>query len=49
MRSHAPETVYRRCTFARTRLTDRNPFFGNARFEGCLFDRAQLRGLTLDS
>jgi uncharacterized protein YjbI with pentapeptide repeats len=39
-----PETVYRGCVFARTRIPPQ-AFFGNARFERCVFDGARLRGL----
>ncbi|MBQ0896029.1 pentapeptide repeat-containing protein [Micromonospora sp. U56] len=40
-----PATVYRECVFARTHIPPQ-AFFGNARFERCIFDRARLRGLT---
>ena len=40
-----PETVYRDCVFTRTQFPV-NAYFGNARFERCVFDRARLRGLT---
>lgn len=39
------QTTYRGCTFRRTRFAP-HPHFGNARFEGCQFDRARLRKLT---
>jgi uncharacterized protein YjbI with pentapeptide repeats len=38
-----PETVYRDCTFVRTKIPAR-AFFGNARFERCVFDHAGQRG-----
>ncbi|MFC7758346.1 pentapeptide repeat-containing protein [Catellatospora bangladeshensis] len=41
-----PQTVYRRCDFTRVRFPTGNTFWGNARFEQCLFDRAKLRGMS---
>lgn len=41
-----PQTVYRNCVFRRTRLASQT-FFGNARFEGCLFDGARLRDFDI--
>ncbi|MBX6355481.1 MAG: pentapeptide repeat-containing protein [Micromonosporaceae bacterium] len=38
-----PVTVYRECRFTRTRLLP-DTFWGNARFERCVFDGARLRG-----
>jgi uncharacterized protein YjbI with pentapeptide repeats len=38
-----PVTVYRECVFTRTRLLPQT-FWGNARFERCVFDGARLRG-----
>ncbi|MGW3892496.1 pentapeptide repeat-containing protein [Micromonospora chokoriensis] len=40
-----PETVFRDCVFARTRIPP-EAYFGNVRFERCVFDGALLRGLT---
>lgn len=40
-----PQTVFRNCTFRRTRFAERT-FFGNVRFERCVFDRSRLRGQT---
>jgi uncharacterized protein YjbI with pentapeptide repeats len=40
-----PVTVYRNCTFTRTRFPP-DTYFGNARFENCLFDRARWRTQT---
>ncbi|GAB2826438.1 hypothetical protein GCM10027176_33550 [Actinoallomurus bryophytorum] len=39
-----PATLYRECVFARTRIPP-EAFFGNARFERCLFEGARLRDL----
>ncbi|GLY77065.1 pentapeptide repeat-containing protein [Actinoallomurus iriomotensis] len=39
-----PATLYRECVFARTRIPPQ-AFFGNARFERCVFDGARLRDL----
>lgn len=41
-----PQSVYRDCVFERTRFGADNTFFGNARFERCLFDRAKLRKMV---
>jgi uncharacterized protein YjbI with pentapeptide repeats len=41
-----PQSVYRDCVFERTRFGSDNTFFGNARFERCLFDRAKLRKMV---
>ncbi|WP_171075124.1 pentapeptide repeat-containing protein [Nonomuraea basaltis] len=40
-----PQTVFRNCTFRRTRFAERT-FFGNVRFERCVFDRSRLREQT---
>lgn len=40
------QTVYRNCVFRRTRLAS-HTYFGNARFEGCLFDGARLRDIDM--
>ncbi|MEU1244250.1 hypothetical protein ABZ388_28190 [Micromonospora parva] len=40
-----PETVFRECVFARTRIPP-EAYFGNVRFERCAFDGARLRDLT---
>ncbi|SCF29219.1 Pentapeptide repeat-containing protein [Micromonospora viridifaciens] len=40
-----PATVYRECVFSRTRIPPQ-AYFGNARFERCVFDGARLRDLT---
>ncbi|MFB4290043.1 pentapeptide repeat-containing protein [Nonomuraea sp. ATR24] len=40
-----PQTVYRNCTFGRTRFPAQT-YFGNVRFEGCRFDRSRLRDQT---
>ncbi len=40
-----PVTVYRECVFSRTRIPAQ-AYFGNARFERCVFDGARLRDLT---
>ncbi|GGK62127.1 hypothetical protein Ppa06_61090 [Planomonospora parontospora subsp. parontospora] len=43
-----PQSVFRDCTFRRTRLAP-STFFGNVRFERCLFDRSRLHGQTFTS
>ncbi|WP_235030767.1 pentapeptide repeat-containing protein [Nonomuraea solani] len=40
-----PQTVYRDCAFRRT-LFSPHTFFGNVRFERCVFDRSRLREQT---
>ncbi|MFF0770749.1 pentapeptide repeat-containing protein [Nonomuraea wenchangensis] len=40
-----PQTVFRDCTFRRTRFPEQT-FFGNVRFERCVFDRSRLRQQT---
>ncbi|MFD1931297.1 pentapeptide repeat-containing protein [Nonomuraea mangrovi] len=40
-----PQTVFRDCTFRRTRFPQ-HTFFGNVRFERCVFDRSRLRQQT---
>jgi uncharacterized protein YjbI with pentapeptide repeats len=45
-RARWPQTVYRNCVFRRTRLASQT-YFGNARFEGCLFDGARLRDFDI--
>ncbi|GAA3221158.1 hypothetical protein GCM10020216_032350 [Nonomuraea helvata] len=40
-----PQTVYRNCTFRRTRFAEQTSF-GNVRFERCVFDGSRLRGQT---
>ncbi|MEV4109907.1 pentapeptide repeat-containing protein [Nonomuraea sp. NPDC049695] len=40
-----PQTVYRDCTFRRTRFAERT-YFGNVRFERCVFDGSRLREQT---
>ncbi|MEV4549138.1 pentapeptide repeat-containing protein [Nonomuraea wenchangensis] len=40
-----PQTVFRDCTFRRTRFAEQT-FFGNVRFERCVFDRSRLRQHT---
>ncbi|GGL33412.1 pentapeptide repeat-containing protein [Planomonospora parontospora] len=41
-----PQSVFRDCTFRRTRFAP-SVFFGNVRFERCLFDRSRLNDQTL--
>jgi uncharacterized protein YjbI with pentapeptide repeats len=43
-----PQSVFSDCTFRRTRFAPA-AFFGNVRFERCLFDRSRLDGQTLTS
>ncbi|MFD4635915.1 pentapeptide repeat-containing protein [Lentzea sp. NPDC058436] len=44
-RRNWPRTTYRDCVFRRTRFA-RHTYFGNARFERCLFDGARLRDVV---
>ncbi|WP_068927383.1 pentapeptide repeat-containing protein [Planobispora rosea] len=43
-----PQTIFRGCTFRRTRFPPLT-FFGNVRFERCVFDRSRLRNQTSTS
>ena len=44
---HEAQTRFLDCTFRRTRFPLGNTYFGNARFERCVFDGARLRDLRL--
>jgi hypothetical protein len=46
---HQGQTRFVDCRFRRTRFPLGNTFFGDARFERCVFDGAQLRGLHVDA